>query len=62
MSRIVIVFALLLAAASAQVVGGSIGGTVTDDAGGALPGVTITVTNTANGDARQIQWGFRHAF
>ena len=31
--------------AAAQVVGGSIGGTVTDDTGGALPGVTVTVTN-----------------
>ena len=32
--------------AAAQVVGGSIGGTVTDDTGGALPGVTVTITNT----------------
>ena len=38
--------------AIAQVVGGSIGGIVTDDTGGALPGVTVTVTNRANGTSR----------
>ncbi len=32
-----------------QSVAANIGGTVTDDTGGALPGVTITVTNRANG-------------
>ena len=62
---------------AAQVVGGSIGGTITDGTGGALPGVTVTVTNKANGtnqvltaslsrtpagDPRQIQWGVRYAF
>ena len=51
MSRIGVALALLLlaTAARAQVVGGSIGGTVTDDTGASLPGVTVTVTNTANG-------------
>jgi hypothetical protein len=61
MSRFVIVFALLFAAATAraQVVGGSIGGTATDDTGGALPGVTITVTNNANGASQTITTGER---
>ncbi len=34
--------------ASAQV-GATLGGAVTDDTGAALPGVTVTITNTANG-------------
>ena len=45
------VFALMTlvpAAASAQA-GASLGGTVTDNSGGALPGVTVTIVNTANG-------------
>src|SRR5258706_15295373 len=61
MSRFVIAFAVVFAAATvrAQVVGGSIGGTVTDDTGGALPGVTITVTNTANGTSQTVTTGER---
>ena len=35
--------------AGAQVSGGSVGGTVTDDTGGALPGATITIINKSNG-------------
>ena len=38
--------------AAAQVVGGSIGGTVTDETGGTLPGATITVTNKSNGTSQ----------
>jgi carboxypeptidase family protein/TonB-dependent receptor-like protein len=55
------VLVLLLAAASAraQVVGGSIGGTITDDTGGALPGVTVTMTNTANGATQVVTTGER---
>jgi len=45
--------------AAAQVVGGSIGGTVTDDTGGALPGVTVTVTNRSNGTAQVLTTGER---
>jgi hypothetical protein len=45
--------------ARAQVVGGSIGGTVTDDTGSALPGVTISVTNTANGATQMLTTGER---
>src|SRR5262245_45170452 len=46
--------ALLLAlagasSAAAQVGAANIGGIVTDESGGALPGVTITVTNRSNG-------------
>src|ERR1700730_4993291 len=33
----------------AQTVGANIGGGVTDDSGGRLPGVTVTVTNTSTG-------------
>lgn len=36
-------------AARAQLVGANLGGVVTDQSGGALPGVTVTVTNTGNG-------------
>jgi hypothetical protein len=61
MSRIGLALALLLATASAraQVVGGSIGGTVTDDTGASLPGVTVTVTNTANGATQTVTTGER---
>src|SRR5258708_40025307 len=45
--------------ASAQVVGGSIGGTATDETAAALPGVTITVTNTANGVRQVVTTGER---
>ncbi len=36
---------LLAAPAAAQLVGANLGGVVTDQSGGALPGVTVTVTN-----------------
>src|SRR5262249_59830448 len=64
MSRFVIALALLFAAATAraQVVGGSIGGTITDDTGGALPGVTVTVTNRANGTSQVLTTGDRGNF
>jgi outer membrane receptor protein involved in Fe transport len=35
--------------AAAQVVGGNISGTIADESGGALPGVTVTIRNTATG-------------
>src|SRR5437868_4768579 len=41
----------LSALAFAQV-GATIGGAVTDDTGAALPGVTVTITNTANGTSQ----------
>ena len=37
--------------------GASIGGTVTDETGGALPGVTITLTNKANGVTKVVVTG-----
>lgn len=40
------------AAARAQTDTGSVAGTVVDESSGALPGVTITVTNLANGQVR----------
>ncbi len=57
-----VIAALALVAAppaGAQVVGGSIGGTVTDDTGGALPGVTVTVTNRSNGTSQVLTTGER---
>jgi hypothetical protein len=39
----------LAAPAAAQVVGANLSGTITDEGGGALPGVTVMVLNKANG-------------
>ncbi len=55
---------LLLTPLSAQQVFGSISGYVTDDSGAALPGVSVTVTNTETGARRQLvtnQSGFYNA-
>ena len=41
--------ALMGTPVSAQVGGANVGGAITDDSGAVLPGVTITVTNTATG-------------
>ena len=45
---------LLLSAAplSAQMTGASLSGQITDETGGALPGVTVTITNKTNGVAQ----------
>jgi hypothetical protein len=40
---------LTAAPAAAQVVGANLSGRITDDAGGALPGVTLTITNKGTG-------------
>ncbi len=45
--------------AAAQVVGGSIGGVVTDETAAALPGVTVTVTNVENGVSQVVTTGER---
>ncbi|MGH9383153.1 MAG: TonB-dependent receptor domain-containing protein [Vicinamibacterales bacterium] len=45
----VLVLCTLAAPAAAQVVGANLSGTITDEGGGALPGVTVTVLNKANG-------------
>ena len=42
-------FAALPLSAAAQLVGANLSGVVTDESGGALPGVTVTVTNRGNG-------------
>lgn len=44
-------------AASAQTAGANVGGIVTDDSGGALPGVTITITNKLNGRSQTLITG-----
>ncbi|MGH9348112.1 MAG: carboxypeptidase regulatory-like domain-containing protein [Vicinamibacterales bacterium] len=46
---IAVAAALCSAPAFGQVVGANLGGTVTDETGSRLPGVTITITNRANG-------------
>jgi hypothetical protein len=55
-TRFIYVFALLLAltpmSVFAQSANGSISGLVTDDSGGALPGVTVSATNIATGAER----------
>ena len=56
---VVVLVALGLAAlpspalAQAQAAGGAIEGTVTDQSGGVLPGVTVTIRNTATGVTRE---------
>ncbi|HQZ16560.1 MAG TPA: carboxypeptidase-like regulatory domain-containing protein [Vicinamibacteria bacterium] len=42
----------LAALASAQMTRGSLGGTVRDDTGGVLPGVSVTITNEDTGIVR----------
>ena len=44
-----LVAAVVAAPAFAQVVGANVSGRITDDGGGALPGVTVTITNKSNG-------------
>ncbi len=41
----------------AQGTGANVGGTVTDETGAALPGVTVTITNIANGASQSIVTG-----
>jgi hypothetical protein len=43
--------------AAAQGTGANVGGIVTDDTGGALPGVTVTITNKANGAVQVVVTG-----
>ena len=59
---ILLVLALSGALTSAPVyaqIGGAanVGGAITDDSGAALPGVTVTITNTANGRAQSVVTG-----
>src|SRR5436309_14207122 len=61
-SSIVLVLALIAALMSTRAyaqIGGSanIGGAITDDSGAALPGVTVTVTNRANGRSQALVTG-----
>jgi hypothetical protein len=58
-SLVVLALLLLLAAtaAIAQTGGASLSGRVTDESGGALPGVTVTATNNATGFNRSVVTG-----
>ncbi len=49
-----ILFALVPGVAFAQTSGGVLNGRVTDETGGALPGVTVTATNVATGVSRSV--------
>jgi len=52
-ASVLVVWASLIAVASAQAVStATLGGTVKDDGGGVLPGVTVTATQTATGQVR----------
>jgi len=58
LARITLTAALMLSAfggsASAQLVGANVSGTITDESGGALPGVTVTIANKANGTTQTV--------
>ena len=59
MRRLILALALLVAAAStaaaqSTAINGSIEGIVSDESGGALPGVTVTITNLDTGDTRVV--------
>src|SRR5262245_35244698 len=43
-----------LAGAQGQAINGAIEGTVTDESGAVLPGVTVTVTNVDTGETRSV--------
>ncbi len=45
---------LIVAPAAAQIVGGSIGGTVTDPSGAAIPGAKVVIRNQETGSERQL--------
>ena len=46
--------ALLPGMTRAQVVGANLAGRIVDDGGGTLPGVTVTITNKANGAQQSV--------
>src|SRR5262245_36885835 len=52
-----VLFAAMVAAAGAQDFRGAITGRVTDESGGALPGVTVTATNVATNVASSTTTG-----
>src|SRR5438128_9179380 len=59
MFRGVVAFLLVLslvslAGAQGQAINGAIEGTVTDESGGVLPGVVVTVTNVDTGETRSV--------
>src|SRR5262245_49461736 len=54
---LIMLISLPIASAFAQGSAANVSGSVTDDTGGALPGVTITVTNKANGVSQTLVTG-----
>ena len=55
LAALALVASLAVTPAAAQIGGAAnIAGVVTDDSGGALPGVTVTITNTATGRAQTL--------
>lgn len=48
------VWSSFAATAAAQVVGANLSGRIVDEGGGALPGVTMTITNTSNGTQQTV--------
>lgn len=53
-AAIVALATTVVAPLDAQVVGANLSGRITDDGGGALPGVTVTITNKANGSQQTV--------
>ena len=54
MTFLIVLSVASLAAAQGQAINGTIEGTITDEQGGVLPGVMVTVTNTDTGDTRSV--------
>jgi hypothetical protein len=54
-ARVLLFLSLILSVAHAQISTGTIVGVVEDNTGGAVPGASVTLTQTATGQVRQTQ-------